>query len=253
MSESFGAAELGRFERDGYIIVPRLTAAGTCVQMVALAEKYLQAEDPPLEYEADVKYPGAPPSRDAPGGRTVRRLLRAYSRDPIYREWATSTAIAGRLRQLLRAPVALSQAHHNCIMTKHPSFGSETHWHQDIRYWSFQRPELISVWLALGQEAQDNGGLWLLPGTHTMNFEPEQFDGALFLRGDAQRNRALIATQVPALMQRGDVLFFHCRLMHAAGRNASASPKYSLVFTYRGSDNAPVPGTRSAALPEIPL
>jgi len=46
---------------------------------------------------------------------------------------------------ILGPSLELSQAHHNCIMTKNPAFSSATGWHQDIRYWSFQKPELVSV------------------------------------------------------------------------------------------------------------
>jgi len=100
--------------------------------------RHLAAQTQPLEYEAQVKYPGAPVSLDAPGGRTVRRLLQACARDELYRDWATSPELAERLRQLLGGKLELSQAHHNCIMTKNPAFSSATGWHQDIRYWSFQ-------------------------------------------------------------------------------------------------------------------
>ena len=43
------------------------------------------------------------------------------------------------------------------------------------------------------------------------------------------------------------------RLFHAAGNNQSTDTKFSVVFTYHASDNRPLPGTRSAALPGITL
>jgi len=107
----------------------------------------------PVEYEADTRYDGAPTDRHAVGGRTVRRLLQAIARDTVFEQWATSPAITQRLHQLLGPRLAVSQAHHNCVMTKHPAFSSATGWHQDMRYWSFNRPELISTWLALGGAA----------------------------------------------------------------------------------------------------
>ena len=35
----------------------------------------------------------------------------------------------------------------------------------------------------------------------------------------------------------GDMLFFHCRLFHAAGRNETETLKCSLVFSYHDADN----------------
>ncbi|MEK6592726.1 MAG: phytanoyl-CoA dioxygenase family protein [Pseudomonadota bacterium] len=249
----FTTTELAQFQRDGYLIVRGLAAAELCERMKRRAQEHLAAETAPLEYEADVKYPGAPAALDAPGGRTVRRLLQAYARDPLFRDWATSHEIAGRLRQLLGPQAELSQTHHNCIMTKDPGYSSITSWHRDIRYWSFEKPGLVSVWLALGREHYKNGCLLLLPGSHAMEFRPDQLDAAQFLRTEPDENRDLLRAQIAAELEPGDVLFFHCSLFHAAGHNQSADTKFSLVFTYHASSNRPLPGTRSAALPGIAL
>jgi phytanoyl-CoA hydroxylase len=245
--------ECVQFAREGYAVVRGLAPTATVARMREVALSHLAEPRLPVEYEAETQYPGAPPSIDAPGGRTVRRLLQAYARDAVFREWAVSPLIAPRLRQLLGAPVLLSQAHHNCIMTKHPAYSSVTNWHRDIRYWSFEKPELVSVWLALGEERLDNGCLLLLPGTHRMEFAPERLDAAQFLRADLVENRALLQTQIAAELRAGDVLFFHCRLLHAAGNNQTADTKLSVVHTYHAADNHPLPGTRSAALVDVPL
>ena len=63
----------------------------------------------------------------------------------------------------------------------------------------------------------------------------------------------LFRSQVAAELEPGDVLFFHCRLFHAAGNNQSTDAKFSVVFTYHASDNRPLPGTRSASLPSLSL
>jgi len=253
MSNGFSEAEVAQFERDGYQIVRGLVSAGACARMRDVAERNLAAMVPPLEYEADTRYPGAPPSLEAPGGHTVRRLLQAYGRDAVFRESATAGPVAVRLRQLLGPRLALAQAHHNCVMTKDPRYSSLTNWHRDIRYWAYQRPELVSVWFALGEERVDNGCLLVIPGSHRMEFGPEQLDEAQFLRTDVAENAELLGTQVPVELAPGDVLFFHCRLFHAAGNNRSVRTKFSAVFTYRAVDNAPLPGSRSAGQPDVLL
>jgi phytanoyl-CoA hydroxylase len=249
----FAERDIGQFRNDGYVVVKGLVPVETRRRMLDLAQRDLAQAAGPLEYEADVRYPGAPPSREAPGGRTVRRLLKAYSRDPVYAEWAVSDGLGSRLRQLLGPRVELSQAHHNCVMTKDPRFSSSTGWHRDVRYWSFERPELVSVWLALGREHRENGCLLVLPGSHAIDFAPERLDNAQFLRTDRTENAPLLAARVAVELDPGDVLFFHCRLFHAAGHNQTAETKFSVVHTYHARDNRPRPGTRSASLPDIPL
>jgi phytanoyl-CoA hydroxylase len=253
IDHSFSQAEVDRFRRDGFVIVRSLTDRQLCERMKSLAQRHLVLDVQPVEYEAQIQYPGSPASLDAPGGRTVRRLLQAYARDPLFGDWATSRTIGDRLRPLLGPQVELSQAHHNCVMTKNPAFSSATSWHQDIRYWSFEKPELISAWLALGQEHEENGCLLLVPGSHRIEFRREQFDNAFFLREDLQENHETLQGRVAAELDAGDVLFFHCRLLHAAGRNRTGLTKFAAVFTYHDAGNRPLPGTRSASLPEFPL
>ena len=254
MSESrFSTAELSRFASDGFIVVPQLAAPARVDALRRVALEQLAACIEPAEFEADLQYPGAPAGREAPGGGTVRRLLQAYARLPAFAEWARAPQVANRLRQILGASVMLSQAHHNCVMTKQPRYSSVTGWHQDIRYWSFERPELISVWLALGRETPENGCLQFLPGTHVMALARERLDDALFLRSDLPANQSLIATRVLAPLEPGDVVFFHCRTFHAAGNNRTDEPKLSLVFTYHAAANRPLAGTRSAALGSVEL
>lgn len=253
MDKGFTAEEVARFERDGFLIARGLVPADECARMRSVAERELAAVALPVEYEAETRYPGAPESLESPGGRTVRRLLQAYARDAVFRGWATAAPVAERLRQLLGSEVALAQAHHNCVMTKNPRYSSLTNWHRDIRYWAFERPELVSVWFALGPERLDNGCLLVIPGTHRMEFAAERLDEAQFLRTDVAENEALLCSQVAVELEPGDVLFFHCRLFHAAGNNRSTQTKFSAVFTYHSADNAALPGTRSASQPDIPL
>ncbi|HEX4986611.1 MAG TPA: phytanoyl-CoA dioxygenase family protein [Burkholderiales bacterium] len=249
----FSPQELSQFQRDGFVIVRGMVGRGLRGRMKEVAMRHLEQEVAPLEFEAQVSYPGSPASLDAPGGRTVRRLLQAYARDAAYRAFATSPEAGSRLRQLIGPHVELSQAHHNCVMTKNPAFSSATGWHQDIRYWSFERPELVSIWAALGREHEENGCLWLVPGSHRVDFRRERFDDDKFFRTDIAENRVLVETRVPAEIDEGDVLFFHCRTLHAAGRNRTDATKFAAVFTYHAAGNRPLTGTRSASLPGVPL
>ena len=247
-----GNAARDAFARDGYLILRQLAAAEDCRRMAAQALAALNPVVAPAEFEADVGYAGAPRGRAAAGGDTPRRLLGAYARDASFRGWARHPSVARMVRQLLgSADLRVSQCHHNCVMTKHGGHSSATLWHQDIRYWSFDRPELVSVWLALGAETRANGALWVIPGSHHESLRRGRFDGELFLRPDVPENARLIEAAVPLTLEPGDALFFHCRLLHAAGRNDTDAVKLSVVFTYHDALNQPIPGTRSAQYPSI--
>ena len=252
-SLQFSQIELEDFLRDGYIVVRGLVSKADVHKMRHVTEIGLRDHVEPVEYEAELRYPGAPPSTTAEGGRTIRRLKQANSRSFLFTEWMMRPEILNRLQQLLGPQVVCPLAHHNCIMTKQPRYSSETGWHQDIRYWSFQRPELINIWIALGTERPENGCLQVIPGSHKIVLDRNRLDDDLFFRSDLPENQALIETKKFVSLEPGDVLFFHCRTLHAASRNTTNETKYSAVFTFRSADNLPLPGTRSTSLPELLL
>jgi phytanoyl-CoA hydroxylase len=245
--------ELDQFHRSGYLVFRNMVSPVACELMRSVTREHLHAAVEPIEYEAQVGYPGAPASLDAPGGRTARRLRDAYHRHPCFRVWAEDKRVVNRLEQIFEEPARLVLAHHNCIMTKHPSYGTATGWHRDIRYWSFARNALVTVWLALGQETAQNGALHVIPGSHRLEIGRHQLDELDFLRPDVEENKALMAQDTVVELNPGDVLFFHSGLFHAAGRNAGDKVKTSVVFAYRGESNLPGKGSRSEAAGDVAL
>jgi phytanoyl-CoA hydroxylase len=245
--------QIDRLREDGFVVVSNLVSAERCDAIRRAAQAQLGEAAPPLEYEADLQYPGAPSSQDAPGGKTVRRLVDAYARDALFRDWATAPEIRSWMESYFGEAAFLSRAHHNCIMTKHPMYGSLTGWHRDVRYWSFAREDLVSVWLAVGAETVSNGALWLVPRSHAMDFPADRFDHAKFFRADLPENADLLRTAVSPELSPGDVVFFHAKTLHSAGQNLGKQVKFSLVYTYHGASNPPVPESRSASKPEIAL
>ena len=252
-SSAFTPTEVDQFQREGFVVARGLVAEADLARMRQITERGVREEIAPIEYEAELRYPGAPESLQSVGGRTIRRLKQAHSRDFLFTDWMLRPEILGRLQQLLGPNIVCPLAHHNCIMTKQPQFSSVTGWHQDIRYWSYQRPELVNVWIALGNERPENGCLQVIPGSHTLSLERSRFDDDLFFRADLTENQPLIETKQFVELAPGDVLFFHCKTLHAASRNATQETKYSVVFTFRAADNPPLPHTRSSVLPELLL
>jgi phytanoyl-CoA hydroxylase len=247
------ASQIAQLREVGYSVVPQFLPPATIAKLNEVAKRQLAARAAPLELEADLQYPGAPASRFSTGGETVRRLLDAFDRCPEFAQQAASPAIGEWLEAYFNEPVRLSRAHHNCLMTKHPRYGSLTGWHRDIRYWSFEREDLVSVWMALGEEHVGNGALWFVPGSHRAAFDDSRFDAARFFRADHPQNAALIrSAQSPPLMP-GDAVFFHSNTLHSAGRNESEAVKLSLVYTFHGVSNAPKADTRSNSKPEVAL
>ncbi len=238
------------FRQNGYLI-KRVMLSGSILEAIQKdAKKMVEQAESPVEYEADVHYEGAPESRQAEGGQTIRRFLQVFDRCEEFKQFGKSNEVKAVLSELMGDEIYLVRSHHNSLMTKEPKYSSQTHWHRDIRYWNYDHENLVSVWLALGDETRDNGALMLIPGTHRVEFERQNFDEALFFRKDLPENQALIDSAVMAELAAGDVLFFHCRTLHAASNNKTDQTKLSLVYTYRPATTKPLPESRSSAYPD---
>ena len=211
--------QIAELHERGYVVVPRFVPDRELAELNAAARSQLAARAQPLELEADLHYPGAPPSRDAAGGATVRRLLDAYARGPAFSACAAAATLRRWMEAYFGERALMSRAHHNCLMTKHPRYGSMTGWHRDIRYWSFAQENLVSVWMALGAESVENGGLLAaVPGSHRMAFPTDRFDEARFFRADRADNpRDHPRAAVRRRLAPGDALFFHCNTLHCCG------------------------------------
>ena len=116
---AFTQSQIETFSQQGFLIERQLASAQICETMLDVIAQNSSPPLAPVEFEVDVQYPGSPVDRDATGGDTPRRLLHAYTRDQVFRNWATSGQITDRVKQLLISDeIAMSQNHHNCIMTK---------------------------------------------------------------------------------------------------------------------------------------
>lgn len=239
--------EIDRFDRDGFLLIRDFADRTRCDAIREAAQVHLKYQIEPTEWEWE--YIGGFKERY----RSIRRLRQVYSRDILFKQWMENSEIRPVLYQLLGEIPVLTLAHHNSIMTKMPHTSSDTEWHRDIRYWHFENDNLLSVWLALGDEYPENGLLEFIPGSHKVDFGDECFDEKLFFRDDYEANGEWIDKRVSMPLKKGDIVLFHSKTLHRANRNMTDKPKISFVYTVKGISNRAIQSTRSAEYPEIEL
>ena len=251
--------QLQEFRENGFLILRNFYEVKRCEAILDVAKAHLKHRIEPIETELDYNEKSLEYRRDVADYSSikkeskVRRLRQVYDRDILFKEWMENEKIRPILKQILNDEVVLTTAHHNSIMTKMPSPYSQTAWHQDRRYWSYSDDNLVSVWLALGEENTQNGVLEFIPKSHTMDFLPEQFDEKEYFLEDNPLNMSLIETKVSSDLNAGDVVIFHCKLLHRANRNSTQKPKISFVYTVKGKKTEAIEGSRSAQYREILL
>ncbi|WP_373031112.1 phytanoyl-CoA dioxygenase family protein [Sulfurovum sp.] len=241
-------SQLEQFNTDGFLVLRQFADHELCNTILELAKVHLKYKIPPIETESE--YVG---DDKEVLKVTVRRLRQVYQRDIVFKTWMENEEIRPVLEQVLEDTPVLTLAHHNSIMTKMPHTSTETSWHQDIRYWNFENDNLVSVWLALDEEYDENGVLEFIPGSHKIQFSPEQFEGKQYFSATPKENQRLIEKKTSTVLQKGDVVLFHGRLLHRANKNSTDQAKISFVYTVKGKKNRSIEGTRSSAHPEISL
>ncbi|PHR59535.1 MAG: phytanoyl-CoA dioxygenase [Arcobacter sp.] len=230
--------QIAEFNTNGFLLLKNFADHKLCDAILLKAQEHLDKQIQPIESEEEYLRSGI-------SNVTIRRLRQVYDREDIFKEWMRNKEIAPIIEQLLGKEPKLLLAHHNSIMTKLPHKSSITTWHQDIRYWHYENDELLSVWLSLGDEFLENGLLEFIPGSHKLDFTPEQFDERSSFRDDLKGNQAIIAKRVHYNLSQGDIVLFHAKTLHYAHQNETDKAKISFVYSLRSASNHPLKNTRS--------
>jgi len=251
--------QLALFHKNGFLLLPNFADKAECEALLDIAYVHLKHKIEPIETEIGYDSKSQAYRTEISDyssiekGATVRRLRQVYHRDILFKNWMENEKIRPILKQILADEVVLTLAHHNSIMTKMPKYSTETSWHQDRRYWSYDGDNLISVWLALGEENTQNGVLEFIPKSHTMNFSTEQFGEKEYFDIKHPLNMSLIETKQSFLLNRGDVVIFHSKLLHRANANRTNEAKISFVYTVKGKSINVIKNSRSSQYSEILL
>ena len=253
--------QLETFDKNGFLVLRNFLEKDKCDAILDVALAHLKHKIEPIESEVDYGDKSALNRKNDVNYNsienkeilTVRRLRQVYERDILFKEWMENEKIRPILKQLLNDEVVITTAHHNSIMTKMPKVSQETSWHQDRRYWFYSDDNLVSIWLALGDENSDNGVLEFIPASHKMSFLEEQFAEKEYFSLNNEKNLSLIETKESVDLNSGDVLLFHCKLLHRANKNTTSKPKISFVYTVKGKRTKVLKGSRSAKYKEILL
>lgn len=98
----------------------------------------------------------------------------------------------------------------------------------------------IGVIAYLADVKPGGGGFTVWPGSHRLFFNHFTthvgIEPSPTLQAQLDRNKKRVSDSVELHGQRGDVIFFHQRLMHAAGRNRRLAVRYAMLAEYRCRD-----------------
>ena len=108
-------------------------------------------------------------------------------------------------------------------------------WHQDVRYWGLNTPELVTVWLALSPANIRSGGMRVLPGSHLTDIMPhrdEYHKHNMLTRGQSISIDINESKAVTMALEPGQISLHNVRLAHASGPNLSTDRRIGISFHY---------------------
>lgn len=228
MSEpTFTFDQLAAYDRDGFLLVPRLFAD---------SEITLLRETAKRDHQLDQQSYG----RDDGEGGSVRLALWNHPGDDLYGMFSRNERVVARVEQLLSDE---PYHYHSKMIMKEARTGGAWAWHQDYGYWydnAVLFPSLCSVFIAVDQATRENGCLQVLRGSHRMGRVNHVRTGD---QTGADPERVAAATERLELlyveMTPGDGLFFHPNLLHRSDQNHSVKDRWALVCCYNARSNSP--------------
>ncbi len=237
--------QVQRYQEDGFIVIRNLFDAGELAAMRAELERLDSVEtDHTVREDA--------PGDGANGGRgAVKTIFRVHepdgpTRSPPFFAATRSPRLLGITQQL--AGDEQLYVHHTKCNRKAAISGTVWQWHQDYGYWQrdgMRRPDLITAGLMLDPATEANGCLYFIPGSHKLGrLEPVWDEQTAYKLWVVPRPKLLdIMSSHPAPVAitgvPGDVVFFHCNLLHGSGHNLSAGDRWTIFFCYNRCANRP--------------
>lgn len=220
------AQQITNFHKDGYIIVKGY---------------YNEAEIERLQQKAfndDSLYERAWNKKDA-NGAVSKVCIWQETGDDFYSMFSRGRRLVDVCEILIGEEVYHTSTK---IMMKEPFVGGAWEWHQDFGYWHRDNymlyPKAISCMIAINEATIENGCLQVLKGSHHLgrldhSKTGDQKGACLEFVEEAQKYHELVDVE----LEPGDVLFFHCNLLHKSNQNRASKPRWSMICAYNAITN----------------
>ena len=205
------------YRGQGFLLAPDLLSSGEVEAVRAEGAAVLRGERGGVEGLVET----APDATD-------REVLAAYNAihfphkvSERIADVVVHPALANVLAEIVSPNVKCMQS---MLFTKGPGKPGQS-WHQDEYFIPTRDRSLTGVWIAVDDADEENGCLWVVPGSHRPAVIRRRvpYDGDQF--GDADTTELSgedEAAAVPVPVASGGVLFFDGHLLHASNRNTSS-------------------------------
>jgi ectoine hydroxylase-related dioxygenase (phytanoyl-CoA dioxygenase family) len=228
------------WNESGYILIPNFVEESFCNDMnneVTNIIKSIIPENSAFSHayagDGHIAIREMKPSPDAQNIEDeISKLFRIHSKG-IFNTFINNKNLCDILEDILGPDVDcfLSQ-----FIFKNPGAWGQP-WHQDSSYFPFDREPQVAAWLATSEATLENGCLVVLPGSHQESLHehlPDDREGSNY--GYTEIKDHDFSTEMPVVLNKGDLLLFHSFLMHKSYDNKSNSRRTAMVYHFAETD-----------------
>jgi phytanoyl-CoA hydroxylase len=212
-----------RFEQDGYVILDRVFSEAEIAPVSDEIDRIIAGERTYVPDQDMVWEPGSNPPQ-------LRNAFRLALYNPFFLEFAKSPKLTGVLGELLGRPLRLYGSQ---LFAKPARVGTVVPKHQDMPYWPFDPPELITAWIALDDSTRENGCVRFFAGSHKLGMLPHTPSNVVGNSLGLVDHPAVNVLPEHAIeVKRGSVVLHHSLTVHYSDPNLSDRARRGLVYVY---------------------
>lgn len=222
--------DLAAFERDGFLIVRQCFSRE---EVAAIRDRFVAMDEAGQAVDGHWH----PDFRSTDPLKRYPRVMHPHRFDELSMRMMLHPRVGRVLAGLMGEPAVACQS---MYYFKPPGSAGQS-LHQDNFYLAVQPGTCIAAWTAIDPAHKDNGGLYVVPGSHALEIicpDPEAFAKT--------RSTNLVdppkgMKAVPTDLAPGDTLFFGGSLIHGSGRNRTRDQwRRSFICHYMPASSAEV-------------
>jgi len=219
--EPLSPEQVAFFQEHGYLTVGSVLDAAELAGVRAAYDRIFHGAEKPSSYRNLGKKEGEEASEGA-----VLQIIDMHKLDEAFQGILFKEALLDVTQALLGT--ADIRLYHDQGLFKPPRIGDVVPWHQDNGYWKLEPPGAASCWIALDDATEENGCMWVLPGSHRSGIvEHARAGQTVQLQASVDESRA-----VPLPLPAGAAMFHHCQTLHRTLPNRTERQRRAWVIHY---------------------
>lgn len=244
-------AELGRYQREGFLVIDSFVDSNTCEALRARAAELVSEFDPRgtisifstaaenhvrddyflksgdkirFFFEEDAFLPDGNLKQSKES--SINKIGHAlHELDPVFTSFSTTAAIREVVSDLgIEKPLLLQSMY----IFKQPRIGGEVTCHQDSTFLYTEPQDIAGLWFALEDATIENGCLWAIPGGHKLGLKSRWVRSVTGMSFEVFDSSPWPEDQlVPLEVRQGSLIILNGLLPHKSLANRSSKSRHA--------------------------